>query len=223
MQTKKGHPHALIFDMDGTLFRTETLSRPAYQAAFQQLRDEGTLTGEIPPVENFLRCLGLLLSEIWEIVLPESSNEVRNRANELLMQHQNDMLKQGIGEMYPGVATTLQELQRRGYKLFVASNGEESYVKNIIVQQGLTHLFTALYSAGEFQTKSKVDLVRLLLDTYGLEEAWMCGDRSSDVEAGKKNGLMVVGCDYGGFQDADELQQADIVIGSFPELLDHLQ
>ncbi|UUZ93287.1 hypothetical protein LJK87_00265 [Paenibacillus sp. P25] len=28
----------------------------------------------------------------------------------------------------------------------------------------------------------------------------MVGDRSSDVEAGRANGLFVVGCDYAGFR-----------------------
>ncbi|MMZ68855.1 bifunctional 5'-methylthioadenosine/S-adenosylhomocysteine nucleosidase/phosphatase [compost metagenome] len=48
----------------------------------------------------------------------------------------------------------------------------------------------------------------------------MVGDRSSDVEAGKKNGRVVIGCAYAGFGQATELQGADVLISNFNELLD---
>ncbi len=34
-------PEAMIFDLDGTLFQTETLLLPAYRATFDRLREEG--------------------------------------------------------------------------------------------------------------------------------------------------------------------------------------
>ncbi|MOA70685.1 bifunctional 5'-methylthioadenosine/S-adenosylhomocysteine nucleosidase/phosphatase [compost metagenome] len=48
----------------------------------------------------------------------------------------------------------------------------------------------------------------------------MVGDRSSDVEAGKKNGQTVIGCAYAGFGNGTELQGADVLITNFDELLD---
>lgn len=222
MNARAPKPEALIIDLDGTLFKTETLSLPAYHAAFNQLRSEGLYTGETPPEERFLSSLGLLLPEIWARVIPDTSEQTRARADELLLFHQLRLLKQGLGELYPGVQSTLEALHGRGHRLFVASNGLESYVKEVVHHQGIDRLFTALYSAGEYQTSSKVQLVRLLLDTYHIEAAWMCGDRSSDVEAGAENGLYVVGCSYGGFHQAEELKDADVVITAFPELLDNL-
>ncbi|MCL6441933.1 MAG: HAD hydrolase-like protein [Alicyclobacillus sp.] len=222
MIAKRYKPQALIFDLDGTLFRTETLSIAAYHETVEQLRREGLYVGETPADETFLSSLGLLLSEIWERVLPDTSNEVRSRANELLLYHQLKRLAEGQGELYPGVKPTLEELHRRGYQLFVASNGLESYVKGVIRHKELGPLFTDVYSAGEYQTRSKIDLVRLLLDTHHIQDAWMCGDRSSDVEAGIANHLLVVGCNYGGFNRDGELRHATIVLHSFPDLLEHL-
>ncbi|MDF2721294.1 MAG: haloacid dehalogenase, partial [Paenibacillus sp.] len=109
-------------------------------------------------------------------------------------------------------------LRAKGVKLFVASNGLEMYVKDVIGQRGLAPLFTGLYSAGEYDTRSKVDLVKLLLDHHGIETAWMVGDRSSDVEAGKRNGLPVVGCEYAQFGKESELEGADMRITEFPQL-----
>lgn len=212
---------ALLFDLDGTLFRTETLALAAYHATFDQMRAEGVYEFPTPPEKVFLGSLGLLLEEIWRRVIPDATDVARHRANELLLYHEDRLLDEGFGEMYDGVEATLRELHRRGYKLFVASNGLEGYVKGVIRKKGLTDVFTGLYSAGEYQTATKAELVSLLLRHHNVSSACMCGDRKNDVEAGKKNGLFVVGCDYAGFHDDGELQDADLVIHAFPELLNH--
>lgn len=214
-------PQAMLFDLDGTLFRTETLLLPAYHAAFDRLRAEGLYEGATPPEERILGGLGMLLEHIWEQVMPETSPETRQRADVLLLEEQSQGLRRGEGELYEGVADALAELRRRGIRLFIASNGLEAYVKEVPHYRGVGDLFEGFYSAGEYRTRSKVDLVRLLMDKHALspESTWMVGDRSSDVEAGKKNGLFVVGCDYAGFRKKGELDGADVRIGSFPEIL----
>ncbi|MGM1047916.1 Phosphoglycolate phosphatase, HAD superfamily [Paenibacillus uliginis N3/975] len=212
-------PKAMIFDMDGTLFQTETLLLPAYHKLFDILREEGLHKGETPKEELMLGCLGMLLEDIWKIVLPDGSPEAHRRADELLLQLELEGLKEPDAVLYPGVEETLQELKRRGVRLFVASNGLEHYVKGIADARNIMPLFEELYSAGQHGTASKVDLVALLLKNHGIERAWMVGDRSSDVEAGKKNGQTVIGCQYAGFGNDQELKGSDAIITSFPELL----
>ncbi|MDF2923029.1 MAG: haloacid dehalogenase [Paenibacillaceae bacterium] len=211
-------PEAMIFDMDGTLFQTETLLLPAYHASFDKLKGEGTYTGETPDEQIILGCLGMLLPQIWQRVLPDASDEVRKRADEVFIHYEMEYLEQGFGELYPGVKETLELLKSQGIRLFVASNGLEEYVKGVARKKGIDGLFEGLFSAGEYQTASKVNLVRLLLKKHGLETAWMVGDRSSDVEAGLGNGLTVIGCDYAGFGEDDELKGAHVRIRSFGEL-----
>lgn len=216
-------PQAMLFDLDGTLFQTEKLLLPAYEAAFETMRQEGSYTGETPPKERILGSLGMLLEHIWERVLPDADEQVRRRADELLLKEQKDRLARGEGvSFYPGVGQTLKALHERGIALYVASNGLEPYVRGVIEGGGLAGLFSGLYSAGEYGTRSKVDLVKLAMERHQLKSAWMVGDRSSDVEAGKSNGLYVVGCDYAQFGKQSELEGADAVIRSFPELLELL-
>lgn len=212
-------PEAMIFDLDGTLFQTETLLLPAYHAMFDTLREEGLYTGETPPESLILGSLGMLLEHIWQRVMPDANAAVHRRADELLLKYQLDGLRRGDGHMYDKVAETLNELHRHGVRLFVASNGLEPYVKGVIEYKGLAPIFEGLYSAGEFQTRSKVDLVRKLMDTYYVKTAWMVGDRSSDVEAGLKNELTVIGCDYAGFRKEGELEGSHAVISKFEDLL----
>ncbi len=215
-------PEAAIFDMDGTLFRTETLLLPAYRQTFDSLRAEGLFHGETPPEKLILGGLGMLLEHIWELVMPGSSPELKRRADELLLTYQLDGLAAGVGELYPGVRETLEELKNRGVRLFVASNGLESYVKQVARWQRIDELFEpgGLYRAGEYTTRSKVDLVRLLMQRHDVRSGWMVGDRSSDVEAGKENGLVVIGCDYAGFGEGRELEGSDVRVSSFPQLLE---
>jgi phosphoglycolate phosphatase len=219
MTTVQALPEAMIFDLDGTLFQTETLLIPAYYRLFDQLRSEGLYEGETPEISLILGSLGMLLSDIWLRVMPGASTAAQERANVLLLQYQLEGLDDKAGELYPGVLDTLAKLHRRGIRLFVASNGLEDYVKGVVGAKGLDYLFESLYSAGEYQTQSKIDLVRMLLDEYELETAWMVGDRSSDVEAGKGNHLFVVGCNYADFGDSKELADADVIIKDFAGLL----
>jgi phosphoglycolate phosphatase len=219
MNTMGELPEAMIFDLDGTLFQTEMLLIPAYHRLFDQLRAEGLYKGATPDIQLILSGLGMLLTDIWERVMPDATLAVQERANVLLLQYQMEGLEDKVGELYPNVFSTLTTLHRRGVRLFVASNGLEAYVKGVVAAKGLEPLFEGLYSAGEFQTQSKVDLVRLLMEEYDLENAWMVGDRSSDVEAGKANHLFVVGCNYAEFGKESELAEADMIITQFADLL----
>ncbi|OWA34615.1 haloacid dehalogenase [Saccharibacillus sp. O16] len=213
-------PEAMIFDMDGTLFQTETVLLPAYHKMFDVLRAEGLYTGETPPEERILGSLGMLLEEIWKVVMPEADEQVRNRANDLLLEIQLEVLKGGEGLLYPDVKETLETLRERGVRLFVASNGLEGYVKGVSDALGIAPLFEAQYSAGEYQTATKVLLVERLLKTYGISSAWMVGDRSSDVQAGRGNGLGVIGCAYADFGANHELEGSDVQITKFGQLIE---
>ncbi|RUS47585.1 HAD family hydrolase [Cohnella sp. AR92] len=212
-------PEAMLFDLDGTLFQTESLLATVHTRVFDTLREEKLYTKEEPPLERLLGALGMLLEHIWQRVMPDGSPEAHARANELLLKYELEDLEAGIGVLYEGVEETLQALKNKGIRLFVASNGLESYVKEVPRLRGIGTLFEGFYSAGEYQTATKAELVRILLDKHGIRSAWMVGDRSSDVDAGKRNGLFVVGCDYAGFRKDGELEGSDAVIGDFRELL----
>ncbi|UUZ93286.1 HAD hydrolase-like protein [Paenibacillus sp. P25] len=150
MNRQQTTPEAMIFDLDGTLFQTETLLLPAYHATFDRLRAEGLYEGETPPEQLILSGLGMLLEHIWRQVMPDAEQAVHRRADEPLLAYQVEGMSRGDGRLYEGVAETLTELRRRGVKLFIASNGLEGYVKGVIRHKGLEPLFEpeGLYSAG---------------------------------------------------------------------------
>jgi phosphoglycolate phosphatase len=218
--TKLHTPKAMLFDLDGTLFRSESILEPAYDKTFEVLRAVGHFEGQTPPVSIMLSCLGMVLDEIWERIWPGMPEVTKRYADVLFMRFQLEQLELGRGELYAGVAEALRAWREQGIRLFVASNGQEQYVADVVRTLGIADCFADLYSAGRFGTKSKVDLVRLLMEKYKLDAAstWMVGDRSSDVEAGVANGLTVVGCRYAEFGEASELAGSMILVDSFDAL-----
>lgn len=219
INSKLSKPEAIVFDMDGTLFQTESLLIPAYHKMFDKLREEGLFEGPTPPEELILGSLGMLLAQIWKNVMPDSEEAVHRRADDLLLQYEIEGLEAGGTLLYPQVVETLTALKERGVRLFVASNGLEEYIHSIVVVHELKELFEGLYSAGGQGTATKTELLRILLENHGISKAWMVGDRSSDVEAGKGNDQTVIGCAYAGFGRQDELKGSDVIITSFDELI----
>lgn len=213
--------YAILFDMDGTLLQTEILSTPAFQRTFQQLHEQGLWNGPTPSERAFVDILGMTTEQVWDTLLPGAGEETRKVADRFLLENEIRLIKERVTELYPGVRKTLQHLHAQGIPLFVASNGQEEYIEAICDEYGLKPLFTDLYSAGRFHTRSKNDLVAKLLRDYQIKQAVMVGDRRSDIEAGKSNGLFTIGCDFG-FAREGELDGADKVIADFSALLNHV-
>ncbi|MFD1428262.1 phosphoglycolate phosphatase-like HAD superfamily hydrolase [Kroppenstedtia sanguinis] len=218
----KNQGKAFIFDLDGTLFQTEQVAIPAFHRTYQQLQEQGLYQGDRPADEQVTSVFGMTSEGIWERLLPGASDEVKKRADDKWLENELDCLAEGMGALYPGVPQSLEALHGQGFRLFVASNGQGPYVRGVLQAFGIRSWFTGIYSAGEKKIFDKRQLVALLMKEHQVTSGWMVGDRSSDVQAGKANGLTVIGCRYAGFPqfgDEKELEDADQVIHSFSELL----
>lgn len=215
MKNKKGY---IAFDLDGTLFETEPLAVAAVQKAIKILSDEGYYSREIPKPEECTGVLGLINEEIWATLLPGADKKTRKRAEVLVEEIEVTYLKEGLGNLYPGVTETLKVLKNEGWDFLVVSNGSEKYVKAVIKERGLNPLFAGIYSAGEYQTKSKGELLAQAGQKFPQIKG-MVGDRESDVQAGKENNVFTVGCRYG-YGNEEEIKEADRLINDFKEITD---
>lgn len=210
-------PFAVIFDMDGTLLKTEEVAVPAFKGTFEQLKKDGDFSGNIPTDEELMGVFGLTLEDIWNKLLPGQSDQVKKKADKLMLQKELDILKEGNTHLYPHVKEVLSKIKSKGISLFIASNGLEEYIKGVCDYFEITDWFVDLYSAGRFQIDSKDDLVAKLLQDYAVEKAIMVGDRKSDIQAGKENGLLTIGCTYG-FAAEGELSGADYHVDYFQDV-----
>ncbi|MBA4495851.1 HAD family hydrolase [Paenactinomyces guangxiensis] len=213
---------AIIFDLDGTLFQTEKVAVPAFQETFRYLKEKGRYSGPAPSVMEIQSVFGLTHDEIWQKLMPGADPLTKAEADRIMLEKELELLEQGKGELFPEVEETLRKLQRAGWGLFIASNGVGPYVRGALESKGIIDLFQDIYTAGDHETKSKVDLVRICKQNAGITEGYMVGDRSSDVKAGRENNLTVIGCRYAGFPrfgEEDELAVADYKIEAFKDLL----
>lgn len=213
---------AAMFDMDGTLYYSEYIAIPAFKETFAELNNMGLYTGPVPTDDVLLHQLGKTLDKIWEELLPGTTLETRQKADQIMLDKEIELIKEGKSVFYPDVEATLRLIKNKGYDIFVMSNGLEEYIDAIVKYSGFAELFTDLYSAGRFQTKSKSDLVAKLLKDYpNYTEIYMIGDRSSDVQSGLDNDIPVIGCLFG-YGNLDELKGSKYLVENFKSIGDLL-
>ncbi|MCK1994061.1 HAD hydrolase-like protein [Peribacillus muralis] len=207
---------AAIFDMDGTLFQTNEILGSSLERTFDILRAEGSWRG-IAPLAAYQRIMGVPLSVVWETLMPEHPDHIRQQADRLFLECLNQEIKEGKGQLFPNVLETLSTFKELGISVFIASNGLEKYLEEICSYFGLHQYVTDIYSVQRSAEGSKSDLVRMLLNDHQIQNAMMIGDRKSDIEAAKKNSLTAVGCQFG-FAEEQELNDADVLIADFRDL-----
>lgn len=207
---------SLIFDMDGTLFQTETILELALDDAFTQLGAEDQWDSETP-IQMYRDIMGVPLEEVWKTLLPDHSNDVRERINEYFQKKLIDHIYNGKGALYPHVQDVLHNLKKQNYELYIASNGLTDYLNAIVDYYQLDQWITETFSIERIQTLHKSDLVKEIGKKYKLTKTAVIGDRLSDIRAAKDNGFIAIGCNFD-FAQENELAEADFVINHFLEL-----
>lgn len=209
---------AIIFDMDGTLFQTDRILEPALDDTFQLLADMNVWHSEEPtPIDTYRRIMGVPLPVVWETLLPSHSQEIRVETNKIFHEKLIDNIHKGNGALYPGVTNVLAFLRKENLDIYIASNGQTPYLKAIVEQYGLNRWVTEVFSIDQIDSLDKTKLVGEIVKKYSIKHGAVVGDRLSDINAAKGNGLKAIGCRFD-FAQKEELEHADMVINSFEEL-----
>jgi HAD superfamily hydrolase (TIGR01549 family) len=198
----------IMFDMDGTLFRTET-------SFFPSVREFASRHAFPVPDEAFLRSfIGQSGSEwrAWleQLQLGQSAQELASEFDLLEQEHVKTQ-----GELYPGAADVLRALTLDGWKLGVCSNAPGWYPEMILTRAGVRDLFTVV------RVPSRPDQTKAMM----LCEVWnelhpdqcaMVGDRADDMRAAYAGGYFAIGAAYG--WAPQELELADVRIHDIAEI-----
>ncbi|MFZ4453139.1 HAD family hydrolase [Salibacterium aidingense] len=208
--------NTLIFDMDGTLFDSRELLSQAIENTLQYGVEQGMYSDQGWTEQDRVGIIGEPFYPGFRKLLPGVSENILENLEPVLDRFLLTEMDKGAGELFPEVKETLQKLADEGYQLYVASNGNAEYVPAALEREGLAPLFRGIYSVQQYQAGNKINLVRMILDDAGAD-AVMIGDRSSDIEAGKENGLLVIGCRYG-FGSEEEVAAADELVDSMADL-----
>ncbi|MEK5068695.1 HAD hydrolase-like protein [Sporosarcina sp. FSL K6-1508] len=207
---------SLIFDMDGTLFQTDKILELSLEDTFNHLRllnkwDTGT------PIDKYRQIMGVPLPMVWETLLPNHSNEVREQTDAYFLDRLIENIRSGKGALYPNVNEVFSYLKENNCSIYIASNGLTEYLKAIVSYYNLDNWVTETFSIQQIESLNKSDLVRSIIKKYDIVNGAVVGDRLSDINAAKDNGLVSIGCNFD-FAQEEELSQADIVIDDLIEL-----
>ena len=207
---------AVIFDMDGTLFRTDLILGISLEDTFEDLRGRGEWEGETP-LALYRSIMGAPLPKVWETLLPQHSAEARARVDAYFLERLVDNIRQGRGALYPHVEEVLRSLVEQQYALYIASNGLVQYLSAIVQYFGLDRWVTETFSIERIESLNESDLVAHIVAKHGITSGAVVGDRLSDIAAAKHNGLVAIGCRFD-FAQPEELAQAHVVIDDLLEL-----
>lgn len=207
---------SIIFDMDGTLFQTDKILELSLDDTFNHLRSLKQWDS-VTPIDKYREIMGVPLPKVWEALLPNHSNEVREQVDAYFLERLIENIKSGKGALYPNVKEVFSYLKENNYSIYIASNGLTEYLKAIVHYYHLDHWVTETFSIQQIQTLDKGDLVKTIIEKYDIKKAAVVGDRLSDINAAKANGLMAIGCNFD-FAQEDELAHADLVIDDMTEL-----
>lgn len=196
----------LIFDLDGTLFRTETVTVPAVREAFAAY-------GLTPPdAREIRRLIGSASEDYRRWLAGLCPADLAEHVERMAIERELALIP-GAAELYEGVAEALAALRAEVKTLAICSNGPESYVRAVLEGCSIAGFFDAV----RFRRDDDADKSQMLHDLLGQlhrpsgGRGAMVGDRWDDIEAAHANGLAAIGAGWG-YAAAGELEEADIVI-----------
>jgi phosphoglycolate phosphatase-like HAD superfamily hydrolase len=208
--------NALIFDMDGTLFQTDKILEVSLDDAFNRLRSLKKWDAETP-IDTYREIMGVPLPKVWETLLPDHSPEEREQTDAYFLERLIHNISDGKGDLYPHVQEVFSYLIEYDYSIYIASNGLIEYLNAIVSYYGLDQWISETFSIQQIESLNKSDLVRHIVDQYKITNGAVIGDRLSDINAAKDNGLVSVGCRFD-FAREDELAKADMIVDDLLEL-----
>jgi phosphoglycolate phosphatase-like HAD superfamily hydrolase len=199
-------PHGLlIFDLDGTLFRTQTVTLPAVQRSFK------AFGLPVPPDDAVLYFVGRPVSAFHAWLREQCPPEQAGALIAAVDRTELELIPE-TGQLFPGVRETLEALRAAVDQMAICTNGPRAYVERVVMTQGLSPFFDAVRYR-KSSADSKPRMVRELLERLPARPALVIGDRSDDVQAAHENGLPIIAAAYG-YGAATELAQADAALAS---------
>lgn len=182
----------LVFDWDGTLMDSEAKIVACMQAAFT---DEGM---EVPSRGAVRNVIGLGLREAIQTIHPEGDSA---QIEALFQGYRHHFLGQNEtpSTLFPGVEETLEQLERSGYLMSVATGKGRRGLDKVLDETGLRRFFIATRCADETFSKPHPEMLNQLIDFAGVEpnEVLMIGDTEYDLQMASNAGTDSLAVSYG--------------------------
>lgn len=178
----------VVFDVDGTLYKTDSVSVFAAQKALEDMNLE-VLDG------NIIRSYFGDKSDVFcrKIAPGIPASRLKELAEKIDVYELKYIPK--TGELYDGVTEMLEELKSKDFILAICSYASREYVDVILKTFEIKHFFTYIKTYEEHTSKSEI--LGELLKKADYDMAVMVGDRFHDFDAAKANNIPSIGALYG--------------------------
>lgn len=199
---------AIIFDLDGTLFQTDSVLVDAVNKICVQ-------RGIVPwEREKLMALIGEPMVEICRLVFGstltmEEIEEIRSEIRSLQQVHISQQ-----GKLYDHTSEMLDRLREEGYQLCICSNASRQHVEKVLAHFGHREKFKVVKT--RIEGLSKAQLIKQIMDELPCSKAIMVGDRLIDIEAAAEAGCLSIGVSYG--YGSRESEEADYTAHSAMEV-----
>lgn len=181
----------ILFDLDGTLWD----ACPQLAVSWNQALEAHKVPREPLTVQDIRDCMGLLLNDIAEKLLPMLPREEQDVVIHDCVRRELVYLARHGGSLFPQEEETLAALAAR-CPLFVVSNCEEGYIEAFYQGTGLGRYFTDYESAGHTGLP-KSENIRLVARRNGLKNPVYVGDTALDCSSAREAGVPFLHAAYG--------------------------
>lgn len=184
----KPAPKLIVFDLDGTLNRTELFAVEVHR----MLQTEFGWPAQSP--EEITTIFGAPSYEYMERLLPGSDDATKQRYLKREAEVEYDYMH--LAAAYDGCKQMLTVLRENGWETAVCSNSSFRYISMILNSTGLMHEIDYIQPLEKGMTEKSQSLASLL-KRIPHSAAVMVGDTTYDKNAAEANQIPFIGCRYG--------------------------
>lgn len=208
--------NTIFFDYDGTLHDSMRVYAPAFRKAYAYLVKKGLAENRPISDKEISYWLGFNSQEMWKSFMPNLPEETREYCSQIIGAEMRRLIELGNAVLYDGAIETLKYLKDKGYCLIFISNCKIYYRDVHNKAFNLDKYFNCLVCSEEYDFIPKHEILKFIMEQYPKKMA-IVGDRAQDIEAGIKNNIFAIGCNYG-FATEGELQKAHLIINDIQDL-----
>lgn len=178
----------IVFDLDGTLNRTELFAVEVHR----MLQTEFGWPAQSP--EKITALFGAPAEEYMESLLPGSDEQTKQRYLKREAEVEYDYMH--LAAAYDGCSQMLSVLRENGWETAVCSNSSFRYISMVLNATGLMHQIDYIQPLEKGCTE-KAQSLASLLSRIPHSAAVMVGDTIYDKKAAEANNIPFIGCRYG--------------------------
>jgi phosphoglycolate phosphatase len=194
---------SVFLDLDGTLIDSYPGILASCLAALRALGHEADQTLDIRSA------IGPPLEDMMQILLRSYGDDRVGEAVAAYRQHYGESGFRG-SVPYPGIGKSLEELKRRGLRIYLATSKRAIFASRILDHLKFAAYFDGIHgSVPSGELDRKPELLTHILRKHGLSpsRSLMVGDRRHDISGAHAVGMRALGVLWG-YGTRDELETA---------------